>query len=99
MLLQKFVQVELINVKNYFLFITKLKYFSKQLNSWFIIYDPPTWICISKEKLLGHVLITNDMFKNVNLDKILESNLDYKELGCIRTFSYYLDHLCKMLSQ
>jgi hypothetical protein len=36
----------------------------------------------SKAKLLGHVLIVFDVLNNVNLDKILKFDLDYKELGC-----------------
>ncbi len=49
----------------------------------------------SKIKLLGYILITNDVLNNVNLDKILKSNLDYKELRHIQTSPNYLDQLWK----
>jgi hypothetical protein len=45
--------------------------------------------------LLDHVLKANHVSTNVNLDKILKSNLGHKELSRIKTSPYYLDHLCK----
>ncbi len=45
----------------------------------------------SKIKLLGCILIVSDVSNNVNLDKILKSDLDYKELKCIRTSLDYLN--------
>jgi hypothetical protein len=41
----------------------------------------------SKAKLLGHVLTAIDVLNNVNLNKILKFDLDYKELG------YKYEHL------
>jgi hypothetical protein len=49
----------------------------------------------SKIKLLGCILIVNDVSNNVNLDKILKSNLDYKEHRHIQTSLDYLDQLWK----
>jgi hypothetical protein len=48
-----------------------------------------------KIKLLGCILIVSDVLKNVNLDKILKFDLDYKELKCIRTSPNYLNQLWK----
>ncbi len=44
---------------------------------------------------MDRVLITNDVSNNVNLDKILKSDLGYKEWGYIRTSPDYLDHIRK----
>jgi len=49
----------------------------------------------SKIKLLGYILIVSDVSNNVNLDKILKFDLDYKELRCIWTSPNYLDRLWK----
>jgi hypothetical protein len=49
----------------------------------------------SKIKLLGCILIANDVSNNVNLHKILKSYLDYKELSHIQTSPDYLDQLWK----
>jgi hypothetical protein len=45
--------------------------------------------------LLNHILTVNDVSNNVNLDKLLKSNLGYCELTHIITFIDYLDHLQK----
>jgi hypothetical protein len=45
--------------------------------------------------LLNHVLKINDVSTKLNLNKILKSNLGYKELNFIRTSPNYLDHLRK----
>ncbi len=44
---------------------------------------------------MNHLLITNDVSNNVNLDKILKLDLGYKKLGRIRTSLDYLDHIHK----
>jgi hypothetical protein len=44
--------------------------------------------------LLNRVLKASDVSTNVNLNKILKSNLGYKELRHIRTSWNYLDCLC-----
>jgi hypothetical protein len=49
------------------------------------------WIHIQKEKLFGRILIANDVSKNINLNKILNFDLGYKELGCIIVSSNYLN--------
>ncbi len=45
--------------------------------------------------MLDHVLKASDVLTNVNLDKILKSDLKYKKLSCMRTSSDYLDCLHK----
>jgi hypothetical protein len=46
----------------------------------------------SKTKLPNHILTTNDVSTNVNLDKILKYDLSYFELSRIKTFPDYLHH-------
>jgi len=53
------------------------------------------WIRIQKRKLSNHILTANDMFTNVNLNKILKFDLVYCELSCIRMFFDYLDWIWK----
>jgi hypothetical protein len=48
------------------------------------------WICICKAKLLDRVLKASDVSTNENLDKILKSNLGYKELSHIKTFIWII---------
>jgi hypothetical protein len=42
---------------------------------------------------MGRTPTATYVLENVNLDKILKSNIRYKELGQIRTFPDYLDQL------
>ncbi len=49
------------------------------------------WICIRKTKLLGQIFTSNDVSMNVNIRKMLKSDLGYKKLGHIITFLDYLD--------
>jgi hypothetical protein len=53
------------------------------------------WIHIQKEKLLSHVFIINDVWNNVNLDKLLKFNLGYKKIECMKIYLDYLDYFCK----
>jgi hypothetical protein len=46
---------------------------------------------IFQKQLLGHVFTSIDVLNNVNLDRLLKSNLGYKEWGRIRTFPNHLD--------
>ncbi len=43
------------------------------------------WIHIRKAKLFGQIFTSNDVSNNVNLNKILKSDLVYKEVGHIIT--------------
>ncbi len=45
--------------------------------------------------MLDHILKVSNVSTNVDLDKILNLDLGYKELNCIRTSRNYLDHLHK----
>jgi hypothetical protein len=91
---QKIVQMELISINKKFTYHISNIYFKKiKVLIHFILSC--AWIHICKAKLLSHVLKTNDVSTNVNLDKILKSDLRYKELSRIRTSLNYLDHLCK----
>jgi hypothetical protein len=56
-----------------------------------------SWIHILKRKLLNCTLIAKDVSIDVNLDKILKSDLGIWELNCIRTSQNYLDHFRKDL--
>jgi len=48
------------------------------------------WIHIQTEKLLSCNFTTNDVsIHNVNLDKMLNPNLVYKKLECIRTNVFF----------
>jgi hypothetical protein len=37
-----------------------------------------TWIHIKKANLLGHIVITNNVSNNVNLARIIKSDLNYQ---------------------
>jgi hypothetical protein len=91
---QKIMQVELININRKFAYhISNIYFKTIKVLIHFILFC--AWICICKEKLLDLVLNASDVSTNVNLDKILKSNLGYKELSCIRTSLDYLDCLHK----
>ncbi len=45
--------------------------------------------------MLDCVIIISDVLTNVNLDKILKSDLVFKKLNYIKSFLDYLDCLCK----
>lgn len=53
------------------------------------------WFQIQKRKLSNHILTTNNVSTNVNLNKILNFDLVYCELSCIRMFLDYLNWLQK----
>jgi hypothetical protein len=52
---------------------------------------PFAWISICKAKLLGHVLITNDVSNNLKIDTNSNFDLGYKKLDHIWTSFDYLD--------
>jgi hypothetical protein len=43
---------------------------------------------------MGCTFKTIDVLDNINLDKILKSDIGYKKLGQIKTSLDYLDRLC-----
>jgi hypothetical protein len=52
---------------------------------------PFAWISIHKAKLIGHVLTSNGVLNNLNIDKNSKFDLGYKKLGHIWTSLDYLD--------
>jgi hypothetical protein len=76
---QKILQAELISINRKFAYHINNIYFEIiKVLIHFILYC--AWIRICKTKLLDHVLKASDVSTNVNLYKILKSNLGYKEL-------------------
>jgi hypothetical protein len=64
----------------------------QNLNTFYIVFCMDLY---RKTELSNLILTTSDVSKNVNLYKILKSNLGYKELGHIKTSLNYLYQLQK----
>jgi hypothetical protein len=62
----------------------------KVFNSFILSF---AWICIRKGKLMGCTFTTINVLDNINLDKILKSDIRYNNLRQIKTSLDYLDRI------
>jgi hypothetical protein len=93
---QKMAKVELTSINRKFAYHI-INIFIKTIEIQIHFIFSSTWIYFRKENLSSWTLIISDVSSNVNLNKILKFDLDYRLLGCIKTFLDYFDHLWKYL--